>query len=792
MKTSFGMVYVLLTLMIPAGGRASDKARFDVQEASVLHGLAKTSGEAPVGWKVGGTIGEVAVLSGGYFTIGTVAGTTSSPLDDHCGVLFGHPYAKTSYPIFQLDGGGWKKPEEIFSPDSSQATPQADNILLVFSGTSSIQASVTYLIINQGQQVEVVTSVKNNDDHSHSVGVGFMIDPALGIHGDGVLAVGGNLLLSESSMDSGSILGKPLVISERRGTHAGLKCSLSFPNGTPSALTAANWQTLLSADGPPMGGLAAPGRIYDLDLDFTWNAVTVPAQGTVTRSFMISLEYPDFGNGTFARWDVPSFLTLDNGVMFPSGFTATVDVFNQHSSSVTSTLKVLPNTLITNTGTDKTLVIGVQGHGYAPIPLEVSEVYEPTVTDLILSTTETLQGSPDSLIIPVFIPPTPVSDTGLTVTIDSLAKRGASGISIFFEAMRNATKEKLVSLKSTNVFLYEDDLRIPSFVLGKDTSGGKNSEDIVFVLDVTGSMSNQIDGVKNNITEFADSLTSRGVDYRLALVTFLDAVENVYAFTSSVATFKDEVSLQYAHGGGDLPENSLDALYTASQLPYRSDAGRVIVWITDDRYHEKDDVTTRDRQSVVNALLANDIVVNSIGTAMYQTDWYRPITDPTGGQCYDISGNFRDILLDIGRLQSISRYMLTYTSPSTSGGSRTAKIEVHYGGVGGSASVNYTPPGGGGVAGKIVCFPNPFNPQTTFRLSIPAKGYARISVYSLLGQRVRTLDVRAGGDVIDVVWDATDDAGRRVASGIYIVRSTVYSPGGEVVALGTLKALFLK
>ncbi len=70
-------------------------------------------------------------------------------------------------------------------------------------------------------------------------------------------------------------------------------------------------------------------------------------------------------------------------------------------------------------------------------------------------------------------------------------------------------------------------VKIENFTLAKDTSGGTNKADIIFVLDVTGSMTNEINGVKENIVEFADSLSAQGIDFRLGMVTFLDEVENI-------------------------------------------------------------------------------------------------------------------------------------------------------------------------------------------------------------------------------------------------------------------------
>lgn len=69
-------------------------------------------------------------------------------------------------------------------------------------------------------------------------------------------------------------------------------------------------------------------------------------------------------------------------------------------------------------------------------------------------------------------------------------------------------------------------------------------------------------------------------------------------------------------------------------------------------------------------------------------------------------------------------------------------------------------------------YPNPFNPTTTIRFTIPSGGgHARLDVFDLLGQRIRTLvhgHVAAGGH--HVVWDGRDAFGRDVASGTYFAR----------------------
>jgi hypothetical protein len=63
-------------------------------------------------------------------------------------------------------------------------------------------------------------------------------------------------------------------------------------------------------------------------------------------------------------------------------------------------------------------------------------------------------------------------------------------------------------------------------------------------------------------------------------------------------------------------------------------------------------------------------------------------------------------------------------------------------------------------------FPNPFNPATTIRFTIPTRTHVMLRVYDLLGRRVATLvDETLAAGVHSAVWNAHD-----VSSGIYIYR----------------------
>ncbi|NUM80350.1 T9SS type A sorting domain-containing protein [bacterium] len=69
-------------------------------------------------------------------------------------------------------------------------------------------------------------------------------------------------------------------------------------------------------------------------------------------------------------------------------------------------------------------------------------------------------------------------------------------------------------------------------------------------------------------------------------------------------------------------------------------------------------------------------------------------------------------------------------------------------------------------------YPNPFNPVTTIAYKLPQSTKVSISVYNVLGQKVRELvrgEVKGAG-TYRAIWDGKNDAGVQVASGIYIYR----------------------
>jgi hypothetical protein len=85
-------------------------------------------------------------------------------------------------------------------------------------------------------------------------------------------------------------------------------------------------------------------------------------------------------------------------------------------------------------------------------------------------------------------------------------------------------------------------------------------------------------------------------------------------------------------------------------------------------------------------------------------------------------------------------------------------------------------------------YPNPFNPATTIKYALPEASSVKLEIYNVVGQVVRTLvaDHQNAGRYV-VQWDAANDSGHSLSSGIYFYR---LQAGGEF--LEVKKMLLLK
>lgn len=246
--------------------------------------------------------------------------------------------------------------------------------------------------------------------------------------------------------------------------------------------------------------------------------------------------------------------------------------------------------------------------------------------------------------------------------------------------------------------------------------------DIVVVFDVTESMGLFIDGLKEATSDFADRLEKSNRDYRLGLVTFEDYVlRDERVFTRSAREFKGWVGSLRPAGGGDIPENSLDALLLASSFPFRPDAQAVLILITDAPNHTRGDgsekiygreITRATGAEVLAEIKKASLNVYAIAPPPFVAPDLHTLAEETAGRHYNIiseGDRFPELISEIGRSLA-SQYYLAYASPRPveDGTRRTvtltirhpngegeARVSYHVGGIGGARlGANGTQPGG--------------------------------------------------------------------------------------------------
>jgi flagellar hook assembly protein FlgD len=66
-------------------------------------------------------------------------------------------------------------------------------------------------------------------------------------------------------------------------------------------------------------------------------------------------------------------------------------------------------------------------------------------------------------------------------------------------------------------------------------------------------------------------------------------------------------------------------------------------------------------------------------------------------------------------------------------------------------------------------YPNPFNPTTTLRFDLPQVSSITLTIYNMLGQKVRTFNMQnTSAGYHSITWDATNDLGEQVGAGVYL------------------------
>lgn len=203
----------------------------------------------------------------------------------------------------------------------------------------------------------------------------------------------------------------------------------------------------------------------------------------------------------------------------------------------------------------------------------------------------------------------------------------------------------------------------------------KGRTQVFFVLDVTGSMREEIGGVKEGIQDFIEAVSGQErMEVEVGLIAFRDVgLERIgkqpqmpevlqfwnRPFTSDATAFKTKVAnLKAWGGGGNAEESSLDALVRVCSQPFSSNSSRVLVLITDQPPYKHDG-------------LCGDITIDSVVKSMQKAEIdqlhlilpaaerirrpFIPLISTFSGGIYDLDKGvrtvqaFRQILQNVGQ-----------------------------------------------------------------------------------------------------------------------------------------------
>lgn len=229
-------------------------------------------------------------------------------------------------------------------------------------------------------------------------------------------------------------------------------------------------------------------------------------------------------------------------------------------------------------------------------------------------------------------------------------------------------------------------------------NGSGKTLDLAVVFDDTGSMQQQIDAMKSKVQSLTDQIKDTGMDVRYALVTFKDNVSVKTNWTSDPKGFQNSVKALKATLGGDVPEDSLDAIENVISMSFRPDAQKVILVITDASAHYKGDGTTYSmytKDEVMSDLKKNGIIfipVSPTFKSPTEAVDLRDIANEIQSMWIDMnSANFSGILENFKQIIT-GTYVIEYVSldvtPSTT---RTVTVVVDKPGcVMGCTSASYT------------------------------------------------------------------------------------------------------
>ncbi|MDE0317581.1 MAG: VWA domain-containing protein [Candidatus Poribacteria bacterium] len=228
----------------------------------------------------------------------------------------------------------------------------------------------------------------------------------------------------------------------------------------------------------------------------------------------------------------------------------------------------------------------------------------------------------------------------------SLGSRRSSGMSGIKRTPASSTLDFAETIGSNGIAqiddIFEDRPSLPNIQLN-DVMRNLASEilatsdggpiDVVFVIDTSGSMSDNIRAVANHVIEMVDVYESSGVDYALGLTEFYAPVRNVIKviqLTQNIAEYKEKINAIISRRG----ENALDAIAkTVNIMRFRATSKKHLILVTDEPFTSMEGKTVSDTIALCNEF---GIYVNVLGIS---DKMHKLLAASTNGSWYAIPRN---------------------------------------------------------------------------------------------------------------------------------------------------------
>lgn len=139
-------------------------------------------------------------------------------------------------------------------------------------------------------------------------------------------------------------------------------------------------------------------------------------------------------------------------------------------------------------------------------------------------------------------------------------------------------QDKMISNANESSFMMSDStLQIIS--VKQSVSFTPVPVDFVLLMDCSGSMGDEILEVRANVLSFVNKLKNAGIDYRIGGILYGDKIQDTIQPTANIEAFLSFFSKAAAIGNDEITST---AIHTATKFPFREQAQRCIILITDD------------------------------------------------------------------------------------------------------------------------------------------------------------------------------------------------------------------